>query len=298
MKFGHADHDELDSLVFALPDDHQNSVLSTSPGDPVANFKVFTGCGKWGIPAWVGNLYPEKTKSKDFLSVYLKRFNSVELNGTFYRLSRKSISEWAEAAKGTDFMFCPKWSRRVSHLKRLNEVEESTQYFIDACADFGDNLGTTFLTLPPNFAPKYLERVETFVKLIPQGFPVHIELRHPDWFKEPHFSQTCELLESHGIGLVITDVALRRDVLHQRLTTREVFIRFNGYGLHPTDYARISAWTERLSKWKASGLREVYFFCHQANELHTPHCCVHFLRSMEQSCGLNLDIPDLPALEE
>jgi len=286
MKFGHVSQEEIASVDFSLPPDHADSVIRRDSRKRAEHFEVYTGCGKWGIPKWVGSVYPEGTKQKDFLPAYLNTFNSIELNGTYYRLSRKSIEAWAEAAKDTPFRYCPKWSRRISHIKRLKEPEENITYFVDSCRMLGKNLGATFLTLPPNFAGKYIDRVKEFIEFIPNDFPTHLELRHEDWFKEPVFTEICEALEAKGIGLVITDVALRRDVLHQRLTTDEVFIRWNGYGPHKTDFQRLDAWVERLKSWQDQGLRRVYFFCHQADEAHTPPCCGYFLNAINKACGL------------
>ena len=158
MKFGHATSEQLDELAFNLPEDHSQSVTKNQL-KPTAAFKVYVGCGKWGIPQWVGPIYPEGTKQKDFLNAYLAKFNSIELNGTFYRLSRSSIEKWAEAAKDSGFHYCPKWSQRISHFKRLSDVDENIEYFIDSMKMLGDNLGCSFLTLPPNFGPKHIWNV-------------------------------------------------------------------------------------------------------------------------------------------
>ncbi|MDH3648924.1 MAG: DUF72 domain-containing protein [Saprospiraceae bacterium] len=293
MKFGHVAHTEIDSVDFSLPPDHPKSIVKVRPGDP-SDFTVYVGCGKWGIPEWVGPIYPEGTKEKDFLSRYVECFNSIELNNTFYRISRGAIQKWVDIAAGSSFKFCPKWSRRITHLKRMADVEENTQYFIDSFKPMGPNLGTTFLSLPHNFGPKYIQRVHDFLDLIPHGYPLHIEFRHKDWFKDETFDEMMSALEAKGVGAVITDVALRRDVLHQRLTTDEVFIRFNGYGLDPSDFTRLDDWVYRLMEWKNSGLQRVYFFNHQENESHTPVLCDYFSKKINKHFGTSLPTLNLP----
>ncbi|MCB0129930.1 MAG: DUF72 domain-containing protein, partial [Caldilineaceae bacterium] len=119
MNFGHVTSPEIEEIDFSLPPDHR---LSWFSGKKVKDPKIYIGCGKWGIPEWVGPLYPEGTKEKDYLSHYVQRFNSIELNGTFYRLSRKSLETWAKEASGQNFVYCPKWSQRISHFKRLEDV--------------------------------------------------------------------------------------------------------------------------------------------------------------------------------
>ncbi len=78
------------------------------------------------------------------------------------------------------------------------------------------------------------------------------------------------MLEQYHVSTVITDVAGRRDVLHQRLTTPSVIIRFVGNDLHETDFSRIDEWVEKLKTWFALGLHEVYFFTHEPDNIHAP----------------------------
>ena len=159
------------------------------------------------------------------------------------------------------------------------------QYFMDSMAMLKDNLGATFLTLPPNFGPKHEERVDAFIDLIPENYPLHMEFRHKDWFEEPAFSRVMQKLKDKKIGTVITDVALRRDALHMCRTANSVFIRFNGYGLHESDYARLDEWIERLTTWQKLGVEQVFFFMHQANEEHTIVLCDYFIKQANAKLG-------------
>ena len=290
MKFGHVSQEQINEINLSLPEDHADNIFSKHSLRASSNFQIYVGCGKWGIPAWAGTVYPEGTKEKDFLAQYIKHFNAIELNSTFYRLSRSSLEKWAESAQGTNFRFCPKWSRRITHLKRLNEIEENTQYFMDSVAMLGPNLGASFISLPHNFGSKYQDRIQNFLDLLPDNYPVHLEFRHADWFTEPVFSETMSMLEEKGVGAVITDVALRRDALHMRPTCREVFIRFNGYGLHQSDFNRLDQWIERIKIWKDMGMEKLYFFMHQENEAHTPVLVNYFSEQINEILGLHLPI--------
>ena len=294
MKFGHAVSEELDQISWELPTENpiNHGVL---PGKKTGEPKVYVGCGKWGIKEWVGFLYPEKTPASAFLAVYSNQFNSVELNNTFYRTNRNAMEEWSQTVEGKDFTFCPKFSRRVSHLRRLNDDSlESTDYFIESALLFGKHLGTSFLQMPDNFAPKYIDRFYKWTERIPTGFPVFVELRHSDWFQPPAFEEICDLFRKKGVGLVITDTALRRDVIHMSLTIPQAFIRFNGYGLHPSDYKRLDDWAEITADWIDRGLEKIFFFGHQSNEKHTPVICRHYLEAVEKRTGLALLKPQIP----
>ncbi len=83
------------------------------------------------------------------------------------------------------------------------------------------------------------------------------------------------------ISTVISDVAGRRDVLHQRLSNRTAFIRFGANDLHPTDFPRINDWTVLLKKWLSEGLKEAYFFVHTPDTKLCPELVEYFSQKME-----------------
>lgn len=78
------------------------------------------------------------------------------------------------------------------------------------------------------------------------------------------------MLRNRGVSAVITDVAGRRDVCHAQLTASTVLVRFVGNSLHPSDYTRVSEWSERLKYWIESGLESAYFFTHEPDNLLAP----------------------------
>ncbi|UII25210.1 DUF72 domain-containing protein [Fulvivirga maritima] len=245
MKFGKpASKEELESIDLNLPEDHPDTPKNLAKGNK--SVEVYVGCAKWGRKEWVGLIYPPKTRDKDFLKHYVKNFNSIELNTTFYSIKKENVESWtAQAPEG--FKFCPKFSRSISHLKRLNDDSKRfTDYFLEAAYSFDDKLGPAFLQMPNNYTPKYLDRLAGYLQDIPEDFSMFIELRHPDWFSDPVvYDETFHMFEEYGRGAVITDVATRRDVLHQRLTNTKAFVRFNGYDFHPTDFTRMDQWVEK-----------------------------------------------------
>jgi len=289
MKFGSPDDMNLDDLNFNLPPDHELSLIHKKLSE---DFMLYVGCAKWGREEWKGLVYPEDSSEKDFLLLYKDYFNAVELNATFYNIKKSNIISWSEKVLGSHFLFCPKFPRRISHLKRLNDVEDLTDYFIQMCQKFGDNLGTTFLQMPENYTPKYFDRLENYMRSLPVDFPVFVELRHEGWYLDKTvFNKTVEMLQTLKKGLIITDTALRRDVIHQCLTIPDVMVRFNGYGLHKTDYERLDQWVARLKDWKQKGLGKVYFFMHQPDELNTPKTCAYFIQKANEVLGTTLHIP-------
>ncbi len=290
MKFGKLSGAELDAVDWTLPEDHQDTqqlLGDLSPG----KLQIYAGCAKWGRKEWVGHLYPEGTKDKEFLDHYVQHFNAIELNSTFYGTRKVIVESWAKRAR-PGFKFCPKFFQKISHYKRLKGAEEITEAFLYIVNSFGPYLGTSFLQLPDNFTPKKFEDLQNFMELLPQDIPIAVELRHKDWFTDPVVSdELFPMLASYNKSVVITDVAGRRDCVHQRLTANTVFIRFNGYDLHPSDYTRIDDWVARIKTWVENGLETVYFFAHQEDEKNTPITCDYFLKRVNEELNLQLMRP-------
>jgi hypothetical protein len=59
-------------------------------------------------------------------------------------------------------------------------------------------------------------------------------------------------------------------VCHATLTAPEIFVRFVGNALHPSDEVRVETWLDRLADLRASGLRRAFFFVHQPDDVLAP----------------------------
>ncbi len=286
MDFGKIDNP--DSIKFSLPKDYAE--IKKVLGGKKRKTKIYVGCAKWGRKEWVGKIYPQKTKEKDFLSSYVKQFNCIELNATHYSIySPSTVSKWKETAERIDFIFCPKFYQGISHFRRLKNAQQDTENFLNSVSNFGDKLGTCFLQLPPNFTPKSFNELKKYLTELPKEPEVCIELRHPLWFSDAKvFDETFLMLKELGFGSVITDTSGRRDVIHMRLTTRTAFIRFVGNNLHKTDYTRVDEWIERFKTWIDSGLETLYFMLHQHDEAYTPELAVYTIQQMNEKLKANL----------
>ncbi len=287
MKFGSADNPGKQDL--SLPDDHPGTekILKEKGGSGTPN--LYIGCAKWNKKD-LKNFYPKSVD--DELTYYGNQFNAVELNATFYNIfDADQINQWRERVPG-NFKFFPKMNRYISHLKWLNDIEERTDDFIDSIVHFKKKLGTTFLQLRGNFRPKFFDRVQAFVERWPNGIPLAVEFRHPDWFTDDGVAEELyALFEENDIANNITDTAGRRDLLHMRLTNNEAFIRYVGAN-HESDVDRIKEWVPRLKKWNEQGLTNIHFFVHQHEEKSSPQLAAHFIKNANEALETDLKIPE------
>ena len=260
MDFGKLPYAALDRVNFSLPPEPESN-RRTLPGVRATSPKVYIGCPRWGVKEWLGKLYPKGTKDSHFLDEYVKQFNCIELNSTFYNLYDESaIAKWAEKAGDRDFKFCPKVFQGISHEGALNEKTSLMHAFEKSIAAFDKHLGPAFLQLSDGFGPQRKKDLQYFVHTLPTALPLFVEVRHPGWFVPSELEWLTGMLHSVNKGLVITDTAGRRDACHMHLALDKVMVRFVANNLHPTDHIRINDWVKRMAYWIENGLQEIYFF--------------------------------------
>ncbi len=292
MEFGRVPEETLNDIDFSLPAGSAwNKNILT--GKPAKDAKVYLGCAKWGRPEWVGKIYPQKTKEKDFLQHYVHHYNSIELNATHYRIwGEAGIKKWAEKAKGVDFKFCPKMYQGVTHRGSLSGKEFVINEFFRGIVAFGNHLGPVFIQVSDSFSPNRKKELFDFLASLPKDLQFFLEVRHPSWFTKPDiFNELLQTLASMKMGFVITDTAGRRECAHMHLSIPKALVRYVGNSLHPTDYTRIDAWVNRMKSWLKNGMDELYFFLHMHDEATSPELTIYLVDKMNKECGLNLIKP-------
>lgn len=292
MKFGKLT--DISQVNFDLPepDDRTRKLLGTHTPD---SFEAFVGCPVWGNKEWIGKIYPKGAKAADYLKYYSASFNTIELNSTHYRSpSQETVLRWKNLAQ-EGFVFCPKIPQSISHYSKLKNCREQTLLFADAISLFEEKMGHAFMQLHPSFGPNLIGNLTDFLEQYAKNLPLMIEFRHPDWFhRRQLIPELRELLETHQVGTVITDVAGRRDVAHTSLTTPVAMIRFVGNMLDPTDYSRVDGWMDRIASWQEQGLERLYFFAHEPDDLLAPDLGEYVITQLNERFQLNLKLPDIP----
>lgn len=148
--------------------------------------RLYVGTSGFSYSAWKGSFYPDKLPQKKMLGYYGERFSTVEMNNTFYRLPGESVfSSWGEQVPA-GFRFVVKAPKRITHLKRLNDVEDETHALLETSAVLKQRRGPLFFQLPPNFR-KDVPRLKALLKLIGKKSPVAFEFRHESWFDDEVF---------------------------------------------------------------------------------------------------------------
>lgn len=288
MKFGQvADPSTID---FSIPKTAAETIELLKRYKNDQEMEVYVGCAKWNKTDLKG-FYPRGTK--DELAYYSTQFNSIELNATFYNSPSKSQVETWRDKTPDNFKFFPKIPQSISHYGRLLNADEKVKDFVDATVLFEDKLGMAFLQLIDNYKPKDFDRLESFLKNFPKGYPLAVEVRNQEWFTPEVSEKFYKLLEDSHKTNVLVDTAGRRDMMHMRLTTPTAFVRYVGAN-HPSDYTRLDEWIDTIVEWKKAGLQQLYFFIHQNVEKESPLLAAHFIKNLNKAIGTNLHIPVKP----
>ncbi len=160
----------------------------------------FVGTSGFSYKEWKGSFYPKDLKDKEMLAYYAERFSTVEINNTFYRMPKAAVLEgWTEQV-GDGFKFVTKATRRITHMKRLKEVDDEADYLFSTLDSLDEYLGPVLVQLPGNFKPD-LDRLKGFLDLVPPHMRVAFEFRHADW----HCDEVLECLKKRNASLVIAD---------------------------------------------------------------------------------------------
>lgn len=242
------------------------------------------GTSGWIYPSWRGRFYPADLPQRKWLAHIAQRTDGLELNGTFYSLKRPSdYRSWAEQVPA-DYEFAVKGGRYITHLKQLKDVETAlANFFASGVLALGSRLGPVLWQLPGRTRLD-LDRLETFLALLPQTVSAAVTLaeRHDEKVPEPYLDgagdrrirhalevrhetfrtrEVIELLRRHDVSLVASHSAGAFPYFEE-LTSDLAYIRLHGRDrLYVGSYRDedLEAWAAKITRWARDHDVRVYF---------------------------------------
>jgi uncharacterized protein YecE (DUF72 family) len=241
--------------------------------------RVFVGISGWRYTPWRGNFFPGTLPQRLELAYAARRFNALEVNGTFYSLQRPELfAAWHDDSP-PGFVFALKGARFITHMKKLRDCETPlANFFASGPLRLRDKLGPVLWQFPPHLGFDE-ERFRRFFEMLPRDTleaarlarrhdsrmkgrscldadacrPVRhaVEFRHDSFLTESFVA----LLREHGIAMVVADVAGRFPVAHD-VTSDWVYVRLHGARrLYVSGYMprEIETWAQRVEAWRAGG---------------------------------------------
>lgn len=217
--------------------------------------RVYVGTSGWHYEAWKGPFYPPGLRTEEMLGFYCRRFRTVEINNSFYRLpSAETFRQWRETVPG-DFLFAVKGSRFITHMKKLKDPREPLELFLGRARELGEKLGPVLFQLPPRWRVN-AARLADFLEALPSGYRYAFEFRDESWFTDEVYA----VLREHGAAFCIYDLDRRLSPL--AVTCGFVYVRLHGpNGPYQGSYddEALSAWARRIRAWLAEG-KDVYCY--------------------------------------
>src|SRR5207244_3413200 len=216
----------------------------------VAEF--FVGTSGFSYSGWRGQFYPRRIKSTEMLGYYAQRQGTVEVNTTFYRTEPEDVVAGWVASVPPAFRFAVKAHRRITHNRRMPNLEDAVRILALEAAGFGERLGPVLFQFPPTapFDDSLLPRI---VPLLPSHWRVAFQFRHPSW----HTPEVADLIEGMGAAMVHGDGEAEPGPLGRGSF---VYLRLRRETYSPQ---RLNAWSRRIVGYLQDGRDVLAYFKHE-----------------------------------
>ena len=215
--------------------------------------RIRLGTQGWNYDAWVGPFYPVGTRAVDYLTVYARAFDTVEVDSTFYAVpAAKTVRGWHDRTP-EEFTFALKLPQEITHERRLRDAGDVAELFFDRARELRGKLGPVLIQLGPDFGPVELPALANLLPTLPRDIRFSVEFRHRGWIQDG----VLALLAEHGVGLTLTDARWlpRKQMLAlaRRVATPFLYVRWLGANRDIVDYSRIQIdRTAELEQWAAA----------------------------------------------
>lgn len=280
---------------------------SDAPGS--SHGRVFIGLSGYVYEGWRGTFYPRELSPKHWLRYASERFNSIELNGTFYSLKSPAVFQrWAKETPDREFVFAVKGSRFITHNLKLRNCDTAMgNFFASGLLALGAKTGPLLWQLPASYSFD-AERLDAFMRGLPRTssqaetvarnhdgrlrrgalteatseveFRHAFEVRHASYFHDEFYA----LLREHDCAFVIADTAGKFPYAEE-VTADFVYVRLHGstkiYASSYTD-AELDEWSRKIAAWgrPRNGGRDVYVYFDNDAKAYAPFDALRLMERM------------------
>ncbi len=232
-----------------------------------SEFMIYLGTSGWSYDDWIGKFYPEDLQKNEWLKFYSKKFNTVEVNASFYRLPFKNmIRSWKDKTPD-DFLLTFKGSQLITHRKKLKNSEDYLKKFYDRIKLADEKVGVILWQLPPQLS-KDKTLLEKFLNKLNYDYKQCIEFRHKSWFDK----EIYKLLEKYNIAFCIISAPGLPSTIE--VTSDFVYIRWHGINdwyKHNYSKNELNEWASRIKKIDA---KDVFGYFNNDYNAFAPKNCL------------------------
>jgi uncharacterized protein YecE (DUF72 family) len=223
--------------------------------------RILVGTSGFSYSAWKGTFYPRDLTAPRMLAWYASRLPAVEVNNTFYRMPQaRTLAAWRGEVP-TGFVFALKAPQRITHLKRLHDVDDAVATFFRAAAELGPGQGPALFQLPPQMK-RDVGRLREFLSIVPPRARAAFEFRDRSWFAD----DVAAALADHGAALVVSQSEEMEAPMLP--TARFGYLRLRRPVYTP---AELAAWADRI---RAEPWEDAFVFFKHEDEARGPRFAV------------------------
>jgi uncharacterized protein YecE (DUF72 family) len=216
------------------------------------------GCSGWSYRDWRGVVYPVEAPPRTWFGLYAQRFDTVEINSSFYRLpSAAAIDTWRQQAP-PGFCYAVKVGQYGSHRRKLRDAASWLARHVERVEGLGPHLGPNLVQLPPRWR-RDPARLDDMLSAAPVSMRWAVELRDRSWLHDDVF----DVLARHGAALCLHDLLADHP---WELTARWTYVRFHGPNALEEPYRgryggrRLGRVASRLWNWMDAGVDVFAYF--------------------------------------
>ena len=193
------------------------------------------GTSAFTAAGWPGSFYPEGMKPADYLTFYATKFDTVELDSTFYRTPAIAVVRGWNSKTPKGFLFAAKIPQVITHEKVLVDCESDLNHFLKTMDELEEKLGPLlfqfgyFNQKAFKASEEFIARLDPFLKKLPKGYRFAVEIRNKNWLDE----RFADVLRKHNVALALIDQAWmpRIDAVTAKfdpITTDFTYVRWLG----------------------------------------------------------------------
>ena len=165
------------------------------------------GTSAFTAAGWDGSFYPSGMKPADYLTYYATKFDTVEVDSTYYGTpTAATVSGWARKTPER-FIFAAKIPQQITHEKVLVGADAAFREFVGVMDLLGDKLGPMLLQFPYfnrsmfTSGAQFLARLKPFLAKLPKDYKFAVEIRNKNWLD----AAFAKLLRDHSVALALQD---------------------------------------------------------------------------------------------
>ena len=237
--------------------------------------KYYLGCSGWYYDDWKERFYPQKLPKSKWLEYYSKKFNTVEVNNTFYRFpNEKTFKGWYKRTP-ENFKLTLKVNQTITHRRRFKNTQSTINRFYALSNLLEDKLGCILFQIPPNISKNISFLKNALEQLDPSKNNI-MEFRHSTWFDD----EIYEILKEFNVSFCSVSST---ELPEQFITTSDIgYIRFHGKGQQKYQYYYSN---EELNKWsrkiKNPHLKNVFCYFNNDYNANAPKNCIKLKEKLE-----------------